>query len=197
MELFAMVPIVLAEGSIVFVIVLIISVISWIVNLAQGNNPKGKPKGRDAQSELEKFLRSVTQQGPAEEPRPAPKQQKPRQKQADKKANRPKTPQRSGPAPAPVPERPGARLSQTHLESSIGVGLSSSGPGVGAAVQHDIVEAVQRDMGHDGTVGTARVQEHPLIQTLRNPVGVRQAILLTEILNRPSRRGSAGRTGGN
>jgi alcohol dehydrogenase class IV len=41
-------------------------------------------------------------------------------------------------------------------------------------------------MGVDGT--TLSIQHaavHPLVQALRNPQGVRQAIILSEILNRP------------
>jgi hypothetical protein len=57
---------------------------------------------------------------------------------------------------------------------------------VDTAVQQDITDAVRKDIGTDGTLGAVQAQTiHPLIQALRNPQGVRQAILLNEVLSRP------------
>lgn len=57
---------------------------------------------------------------------------------------------------------------------------------VDQAVQRDIDDAVSRDIGVDGTASKPQAQVvHPLIQALRNPQGVRQAILLNEVLSRP------------
>jgi hypothetical protein len=53
------------------------------------------------------------------------------------------------------------------------------------AVQRDIVDAIQQDIGVDGTKTVQQQSVHPLIVALRNPQGVRQAIILAEILNRP------------
>jgi len=61
---------------------------------------------------------------------------------------------------------------------------------VDAAVQRDINSNVERDvgtnLGKDSTRTTQRAESvHPMIQLLRNPQGVRQAILMSEILKRP------------
>ena len=201
-----------AEGGIVFVIVLIISVISWIVNLVQGNKPNGKPgnrprPGNQGQSELEKFLQQVVGNKPEPEPekkRPAAAPKPARATGGEKKGGKSK-PQSQRPAasqrPAPA-DRPGARLSQTHLTpTTVGDGVRGLGSSpleprnvdglviqnVGATVQRDIGDAVRRDIGVDGTllVVAQRAPVHPLIQALRNPQGIRQAIMMSEILNRP------------
>ena len=205
-------------GSIVFVIVLIISVISWIVNLVQGNKPNGKPgnrprPGNQGQSELEKFLQQVVGNKPEPEPekkRPAAANKPARAAGGEKKggkskpqSQRPSTAQRPAASARPTPaDRPGARLSQTHLTpTTVGDGVRGLGSSpleprnvdglviqnVGATVQRDIGDAVRRDIGVDGTllVAAQRAPVHPLIQALRNPQGIRQAIMMSEILNRP------------
>ncbi len=206
-----------AEGGVVFVIVLIISVISWIVNLVQGNKPNGKPGNRprpanQGQSELEKFLQQVVGNKPEPEPekkRPAPAPKPVGVTGRDKKSGkskpqsqRPAAAQRPAASSRPAPaDRPGARLSQTHLTpTTVGDGVRSHVSShleprnvdalvkrdVEGAVQRDIGDAVRRDIGVDGTLLTVqRAPVHPLIQALRNPQGIRQAIMMSEILNRP------------
>jgi hypothetical protein len=200
-----------AEGGVVFVIVLIISVISWIVNLVQGNKPKAKPGNRQrqanqGQSELEKFLQEVVGNKPAPEPekrRPAPAQKPARAAAAERKGGKSK-PQSQRPPAAQRPaaaDRPGARLAQTHLApTAVGEGVRShvsshlEPRNVDAAVKRDVEGTVQRDIGDtvrqdigvDGTLlTTQRAPVHPLIQALRSPQGVRQAVIMSEILNRP------------
>ncbi len=198
-----------AEGGVVMAIVLIISVISWIVNLVQGNTPQGKPvapRPRPQQpNDQEQFLQ-------ASKPVPAPEREREREKKrpvparqtrppGDKRPTKPKQTQPQRPAAAQQrptqPDRPGNRLAQTHLaQTAMGQGgRSSIGPqavdanvkkDVDTAVQRDITDAVRNDIGTDGTLGAVQVQAvHPLIQALRNPQGVRQAILLNEVLSRP------------
>lgn len=197
-----------AEGGVVMAIVLIISVISWIVNLIQGNTPKGKPVKRPRPQqieELEQFLQATVAapEREREKKRPAPNRQnrpagekrsnKPKQSQSQRpNAQRPASQQR----PAQL-DRPGTRLAQSHLsQTAMGQGgRSNIGPqavddsvkkDVDLAVQRDINDAVSRDIGVDGTLSVTQVQAvHPLIQALRNPQGVRQAILLNEVLSRP------------
>jgi len=195
-----------AGGSIVFVIVLIISVVSWLVNLVQGNNPNGvkpkpRPKPEQGQSDLEKFLQEVVgnkpqQQQQQEKPRP-PKQPRP----PGQKKNKQKQPAPPRPVAAQAPaatERPGARLQQTHLASAVlGEGIRSNTmdqrtietfvkKDIDSSVRRDIDDAVQRDIGADGTLSPVRrAGVHPLIQSLRNPGGVQQAIMMAEILARP------------
>lgn len=194
-----------AGGSIVFVIVLVISIVSWLVNLVQGNNPKGvKPKQRprpdQGQSDLEKFLQEVVGNKPQpqqEKPRPAPKQPRP---QGQKKAKA-KQPAQQRPAAAQTPatsDRPGARLQQTHLASAgLGESIRSNTmdqrtidsfvkKDIDNSVRRDIDDAVQRDIGADGTLSSIqRTPIHPLIQAMRSPGGVKQAIMMAEILGRP------------
>jgi glucuronate isomerase len=61
---------------------------------------------------------------------------------------------------------------------------------IGEGVRRDIDSRIQKDLGTnlglDTTLAVRRTETvHPLIQALRNPQGVRQAILMAEILNRP------------
>lgn len=193
-----------AGGSIVFVIVLVISVISWLVNLVQGNNPKGvKPKQRprpdQGQSDLEKFLQEVVGNKPQpqqEKPRPP----KPPRPQGQKKAKS-KSPAQQRPAAVQAPvamERPGARMQQTHLATAgLGDHFRNSSidqrsidsvvkKDIDGTVRRDIDDAVQRDIGADGTLSSIqRAPVHPLIHAMRSPGGVRQAIVMAEILGRP------------
>lgn len=194
-----------AESSVVLAIVLIISVISWIVNLIQGNGPKGRVNPQPRQnssdkSELERFLREVVGDKPAENER---KRQGAKRSGAEKKKQ--KTQQQASRPPAQpqrLTDRPGARLAQTHL-APLSVADSTRPPigsqleisrfdntvnrDVSGAVERDINSAVIRDIGADGTVINSQRPEHPLIQALRNPQGVRQAVILSEILERPKR----------
>lgn len=197
-----------AEGGVVFIIVVIISLISWVINLFQGNNPKGpkpnRPRPNQGQSDLEKFLQEVVGNKPqaqaeAERPRPAPP--RPPKQANQKKPAKQKPPIAQRPVTPPRTDRPGARLQQTHLASTgLGDGVRSHVAGhmeprvvdaavakdVDNAVRRDIDAAVQRDIGADGTItGTVQRPIHPMVRALRNPDGVRQAIMLSEILNRP------------
>ncbi|MEI8381662.1 MAG: hypothetical protein WCJ09_16155 [Planctomycetota bacterium] len=196
------IPILAAEPSIVFLVILIISLFSWVWNLFQGaEKPTKKKRPRpenSGASELELFLQQVVGDKPeAAKPRPdkparpAGEKKQPRNKQ--QQARRPVEAQRPTERPASEradSDRPGKRLSQTHLQTSImGEGIrphvSTLQSDVGTNVRRDIDDPVQRDIGSDSTTTVNRPAEHPLIQTLRNPQGVRQAIILTEILNRP------------
>lgn len=220
-----------AEGGIVFAIVMIISVISWLVNLIKESQAKSKPTKRtrpvdQGPSELEIFMQQVSGKAPPEKPRPVqerpsqqrPNQQRPNQKRpgqqrpgqqkpgrsaADNKGGKPRGQQQPQPETSRplVADRPGARLAQTHLASA-GLGdnirnhVSSNMDArsvenqvkqdVDNAVQRDISDSVQRNIGVDGTFANVQRQTvHPLILALRNPDGVRQALLMSEILKRP------------
>jgi hypothetical protein len=195
----------MGPGQVIAIIVFTISVLSWFVNLVQGNNPNGAPKPRNrpqpnnqAQSELEKFLQEVVGGGkPQPEPerkRPQPPAPKPQRPQGNTK----KSAKSKSPPLRPVEsERSATRLAQTHLATSaLGEGLRShvaehlEARRIDATVQADIDGRVQQDIGTDAaTMAVNRAGAvHPLVQTLRNPQGVRQAIMLAEILNRPKSR---------
>ena len=195
-----------AEGSVVMAIVLIISVISWIVNLIQGNTAQGKPvtprprpqRPNDQEQFLEASKPVKVPERERERKRTVPERQT---RPDDKRPIKPRQTQPKRPAAAQQrptqPDRPGTRLAQTHLaQTAMGQGgRSSIGPqavdsnvkkDVDTAVQRDNTDAVRNDIGTDGTLGAVQVQAvHPLIQALRNPQGVRQAILLNEVLSRP------------
>ncbi|MBS0204063.1 MAG: hypothetical protein JSS49_14250 [Planctomycetes bacterium] len=197
-----------AEGGVVFAIIMIISVISWIVNLFKENQAKSKkPATRTRQekqgpSELEIFLQEVSGKAPPEKQRPQqrpaekrPAQQKPVRTAADnKKGGKSRQPQQQQPVAArPAADRPGARLAQSHLATAgLGDALRShvsshlEPRNVDNQVTQDVDNRVQKDIGADGTITTIRRQPvHPLVLALRNPEGARQAILMAEILRRP------------
>lgn len=191
----------IAVGQVIALIIFTISVLSWFVNIIQGNQPNGAPRPKNrprdpAQSELEKFLQEVItgQQAPPERKRPAPQQKQPRTAN-EKKGNKSKPQQTPRPAKSePVAEKPGQRLAQSHLQTSaLGEGVRShlsdymQANRVGAAVQQDIDAAVRHDIGSNNSSQAAQRagSVHPLAQALRDPQGVRQAILLNEILNKP------------
>ena len=195
----------IGPGQVIALIVFTISVLSWFINLVQGNNPKGGPRpqnrprpGNPAQSELEKFLQEVVSGGnpQPEKKRPAPPPKPARAGGGEKKGGKPR-PQRPTTA-----ERPGTRMSETHLANSeLGGGVrnhvaahldprnvdAAVQQNVGGAVRQDMDAAVQRHLGDN--IGPAASQRpatvHPLIEVLRSPQGVRQAILMSEILKRP------------
>jgi len=193
-----------ADGSIVFVIVLIISIISWVVNLVQGNNQKGKPQNRNrtnqGKSDLEKFLQDVVgggKQDPDQESRKKPASQKQNPSgNGNKKPAKPKPQQQPAAANKPTGARPAkSPLTPSAMgdggRSHVGSNLDSRSvdaavkQDVDGAVQRDINDTVRRDMGADSTNINVQRTVHPLILALRNPQGVRQAIMLAEILNRP------------
>jgi hypothetical protein len=189
-------------GQIIGLIIFTISVLSWFVNLVQGNQqnqaPRPKNRPRDpAQSELEKFLQEVvgTKNQP-EKKRPAPPvpQQKPPRAASDKKGGKAKSQQPRPAAAATATQRPGERAAATHLQTSaLGQGIRShlhehmEPNRIGAAVQRDITSAVRDDLRPDATSDALNRAGniHPLAKALRDPQGVRQAILLNEILSRP------------
>ncbi len=189
----------ITPGQVIGLIIFTISVLSWFVNLVKGNQPNQAPRPKNrprdpVQSELEKFLQEVV--GNKEQPerkRPAPQ---PKQSRApnDKKGGKGK-PQQQRPARAEtVTQRPGERAAASHLQTSaLGQGVRShlhehmEPNRIGAAVQQDIDLAVRKDLGPDAASDalTRAGNIHPLAQALRDPQGVRQAILLNEILSRP------------
>jgi hypothetical protein len=180
----------LEAPQIIGLIIFTVSVLSWFVNLVKGNQqnqaPRPKNRPRDpVQSELEKFLQEVVGNKEPERKRPAPPVPQ-QQKQA-----RPANDKRGGKG---KPQRPGERAAASHLQTSaLGQGVRShvhehmEPNRIGAAVEHDIDSAVRTDLGptaaSDAVTRAGNI--HPLAKALRDPQGVRQAILLNEILSRP------------
>ena len=192
----------ITPGQVIGLIIFTISVLSWFVNLVQGNKqnqaPRPKNRPRDpVQSELEKFLQEVVGNKPQPEkkrPTPPVPQQKQSRPANEKKGGKGK-PQQQRPARAESgTQRPGERAAASHLQTSVlGQGVRShlhehmEPNRIGVAVQQDIDSAVRKDLGPDAASDalTRAGNIHPLAKALRDPQGVRQAILLNEILSRP------------
>lgn len=199
-----MIPLVLSAveiHQIVGISLLVITVLSWFVNWIQGNTPDGnprpqkaKPKPPTARSEIEALLSELT--GDKRKPKPEQKEQPPRPAKnlAERPRAKPKTaPQRPGGPPPYTPSRPTTRPVEVKLPTAnLGdsVRTSQLGNQIEASVQKDIVAAVQSDLSSRPSVTSPERPVHPLIKLLRDPNGARQAILLSEVLQRrgPSRR---------
>ena len=185
--------------------VLVISVLSWFVNVIQGNTPDGKPRAQpqkqkppSGRSEIEVLLQQLAGENPKPEPRTKSKPPKspvvpPRGRTKSKP-----TESRQGSSRTPTNPRPLPRVSETHLESSnVGKDVRTHHIGnrvdasverdISGAVQKDIQDAVQHDLGNRiaAAAPPREKAEHPLVKVLRDPNGVRQAILLNEVLQRP------------
>jgi hypothetical protein len=198
-------------SEILGVCVLVITVLSWFVNVVKGNTPDGvpratpkpKPKAQTGRSEIEALLQQLSGEKPKPERRESPKPPKPQpQPQPERGRSKPKptAPSRSSSAGSAT-SRPFARVSESHLPSSnLGSDVRSHhlGNRVDAEVRHDVSEpvrkdiraAVQHDLGNRIAPAAAVADKpvHPLVKILRDPDGVRQAIILNEILQRPKSR---------
>lgn len=193
----------ITPGQVIGLIIFTVSVLSWFVNIVQGNQqnqpPRPKNRPRDpVQNELEKFLQEVVgNKGQPEKKRPAtppvPQQKQPRAAN-DKKGGKAKSQQQRPAKSETASQRPGERAAASHLQTSaMGQGGRShlhdhmEPNRIGAAVQQDIDSAVRKDLGSDATSDALyrAGNIHPLAKALRDPQGVRQAILLNEILSRP------------
>lgn len=195
-----MLPLVLARvdpPQIIGLVVVVISVLSWLVNVIQGNNPDGmprpkqqKPKPRPSRNELEDLLQELTVE--KRKPNPAPPPPRPPKPQADRSRQKQKAP-RPGAPPPYAPSRPATKASDLKSapslpKSNIGGTVRSQqlGHRVDDAVALDITSGVQQDLGMRAPiVSTPSPTVHPLVSVLRDPNGVRQAVLLNEILQRP------------
>ncbi|MEI8020996.1 MAG: hypothetical protein WCH39_22515 [Schlesneria sp.] len=191
-------------SQIIGLCVLVISVISWFINIVQGNTPDGVPRGKQqnpkppsARSEIEVLLEQISgskkkptgreQQGQA--PRPPRPQQERSTNTARTNTARANQARPGSQSPKPAAKQ-ASRVADMHLASSnLGNEVRSHQMGnrVDAVVQQEITAAVQHDLGN--RIAAAKpVQDqavHPLIKVLRDPNGIRQAILLNEILQRP------------
>ena len=197
-------------SEVIGVCVLVISVLSWFVNVIQGNKPDGapranqkpkpKPKPPTGRSEIEALLQQLTGEQPKpqrrEPPRP-PKPQMPPERQRSKQKPT-STPQRTAAgkstarplsrgleAPLP-PAKLGDEVRSHHLANRVDAEVRQD---ITEPVNRDIQATVQHDLGD--RIAPAKVTEkpvHPLVKVLRDRQGVRQAILLNEILQRPKSR---------
>ncbi len=197
-----MIPLVLGVNfnEVVAIVVLVISVLSWIINVIQGKTPDGTPRPQKpktpqtGRSEIEELLQELT----SDQRKPKPEQRKesspPPKPPASRSRSKPKAaPQRPGGPPPYTSSRQNAPLIEPkkpkNATPSLGESVRSQHMSnrVEAAVEHDINATVQHDLGNRiaPASATREATVHPLIQSLRDPNGVRQAIMLNEILQRP------------
>ena len=210
-----MAPFVLAVGiqEVFAVIVVVVSVLSWIMNLIQGNNwnaqrqQKPQPKPPTTRSELEQLIKDLSkvdkrQQEPRKEaPTAVRAQQQPRQRPERTRSGPQANPQRPGSPPpysptrqntsarqsppAPEPKRPPANRGGANL----GEGIRSQQ--VGSRVESKVPQEVKEDLAPvkgvqlTGNIAVVENYVHPMVKFLRDPAGVRKAIILNEILQRP------------
>lgn len=193
-------------SQIIGLCVLVISFLSWFVNLIQGNKPQGgvrpkpqKPQSKPVQSDIETLLQQLTGEKP--KPKPARREQtqtapspRPPKPPRDRGKNSPATTSPRNPSPGKtaartVPAIPAILADSPLVASQIGSEVRSQhlGNRVDTAVNRDITAAVQHDLGKDiAVIGRANSEPiHPLVKVLRDPGGVRQALILNEILQRP------------
>lgn len=204
-------PPVLADldvGNILGIIFLVVSVLGWFVKVVKGQAdeaprpPVQRPEGERMRTEVETFLEEISApnvkrppakanppQRPAERPRPAASK-------SGKKSAKQQPVAKPKQAPKPI-----ASLSEKHLRSSnLGEGVRAhvtdymQSERIAAEVRQDLAglipAQVQAKIGRGASVSavatsTAAAPVHPLITLLRNPQGIRQAIVLQEILKRP------------
>lgn len=197
-------------GQVFGLIILVISILSWFVNVLKQNsaNAKGN-KPAPQNSEMEQFLKRVldANQGNARQAGDPnrPVQQKPplpesRKKQKNKQQKRPQL--RSNEPPKSQvgdrwSQRPG-QLADQRLKTSI---PSSQPDGMKArlATNHlqqlaefhlgsRVSTAVEQDLGMGLASVATTVQQraqHPVAQLLQSPAQVQQAMILQEILQKP------------
>jgi hypothetical protein len=163
------------------------------VNYIQGNTPDGaprqprpkpKPTGRSEIEELLQELSGERRRPKAEQPRP----QKPQPERAKAKP-KPAPPSRTANLSPKVETRSLPRVASGLPSPNLGESIRTHqlGNQIDVAVQKEIVTAVQQDLGRaTATLGGSQERPvHPLVKLLRDPNGVRQAVMLNEILQRP------------
>jgi hypothetical protein len=185
--------------------VLVITGLSWLVKQLRGGDappvgPAGpRPAEKPLRSEIEIFLQELTKGQPdpkPQRPQPPPPQRRPPQPQKAKQ-EKPRKPQRPAPVPSAAPAKPGKRLEDQHLPASqLGQGVRSHVSTYMAPERvateaerhlgHRVDEAVKQDLGVAGVQPVAATPgKHPLLELLSQRSGRRQAIILSEVLQKP------------
>jgi hypothetical protein len=199
--------------SIIVFIAVVSGIVSSIKeSMAAKAKPRNVPKAGQssrAQSEIAAFLgaspaptqqqRPQAQQRPPQQ-RPVKQQTGPQQQTASQRQPKQRKPQRTPGTVAPSPpadrtrvERPPGSAVREHVESYIGAHVKAHmGRDVDAFVKKDIDERVKSHLGSQSSqavemaapsVGDQAATD--LLKALKSPEGVRQAILVSEILSRP------------
>jgi len=200
-------------GGVIFLLFAFISFISWLMNQVKGakqvpppRRPQPQPGQRNpqVQREIERFLREAggQQQRPG---RPevgveeieiveAPAGRRPPQK---RKVEKPRPAQAQRPAtqsPKPSADRPGQRFADRHLaaapKSTVSSAHLSQRTGSGN-LTGDVSKSVSKHLGiFAAAENEITRREQPVISAaflteLRSPRGIRNAIIMQEILQRP------------
>lgn len=192
-------PILAFDREVIGIIAFVIWILGMIVRAVKNNQEAAPPKPRrdpeTTRTEIETFLEEISGKSPKRPPaKPNPPKRPPVAKGKKPKVLEPTV-------KAEVPAKPRTSLSEQHLQTSnLGAGVRSH---VSAFIQADRVAAeVQRDVPNriakevDADLGPRQLTStmapsirpapvHPLINLLRDPQGVRQAIALQEILQKP------------
>ena len=192
----------------IFILVfVVIGIIRAIIKAANGENkvnqnPQMNPgRSRQVQSEIDDFLSEVGaaphQKQPAARRRQRPQKQRPQQRRPQKEQR----PQRQKPKPAAARQQPSGSLRDRHLKSSVSDHVTEYisdhveehiDSEVDDWVEVDIVENVEDNLG-DRREEMPALTRNPvkvtpansILDVLRSPEGVRQAILVNEVLSRP------------
>jgi hypothetical protein len=198
----------LEVGEIIGIIFLVISALGWFVKAIKGdggaaNPPVRRPDGN--RLEIESFLEEISStkpnRPPAKPDRPArpPERSRPAAAKTVKKPQKPPRPQQAA-QPQKEPKR-ASPLSEQHLaKSNLGEGLRTHVSGylqpdhIAGEVAQDLAGVLptktRAEIGRGPSVSgvttsTEAKPIHPLIGLLQDPQGVRQAIVLQEVLQRP------------
>jgi hypothetical protein len=187
-------------GQIFGILILVISVLSWIVNLVQGNTPDGrprpqkpKPKPQGGPSEIEALLQELSNKPKAPPSKPQQEKSQSTATRPPVERARPKQPagrQKAMNQTAPPAARSSLRVGDAKLPAAdLGAGVRSHqlGNRVEAAVEREINTAVKKDLGSQSLAVPSLPERpvHPLVKSLRDPNNIRQAIVLNEIFQRP------------
>lgn len=192
-------PILAFDREVIGIIAFVIWILGMIIRAVKNNQEAAPARPRreleTARTEIETFLEEITGKSPKRPPaRPNSPKRPPMAKGKKSKPTEPAAKPES-------PSRPRVSLTEQHLPTSnLGAGVRShvsafmQADRMAAEVQRDvpnrIAQEVAADLGPRELTSTMApspksVPVHPFIRLLRDPQGVRQAIALQEILQKP------------
>jgi hypothetical protein len=193
-------------GFLIFIVFIAISIINWLIQTvgAQQKQPQPPPRpvragqGQDRlKREIEDFLREVggnrpERRGakreeagieivPERERAKQPQQRRPQPQRPRRQPSKAKTPLKPAPPAEPMPPSPSLALGE-ELRSQLADAAATRGD--------DAFGRSHLDAPMDFRPNLAKSEDEPheLVKLLRQPAGIRQAIILQEILTRPSER---------
>lgn len=189
---------VIAAIDVFTLIIVVISLIGWFIKVIKdqqenaGKGAEGRKRAENRRTEIEEFLDDLANPAPVKRPpvRPNPPE-------GARPANRKKQKAQRPAAPAATTAPGGNQGDSPRKSSNLGAGLREHvstymqsdrvDKEVRKDLQSQIAAAVQADLGARPASATAGIATppHPLLLLLRDPQGIRQAILVQEILKPP------------